>query len=150
MGLAEPRVLQGQVVVPGQAEGLALASREPLSFWGGYDYHTGEIIDRRHPLSGSVAAGRILAVPFTRGSSTTTAVLLEAIRAGTAPAAILTTGPDSFFALASFVADELYGRPIPVVALDPADFDLVRTGQWLRLETDGRVRVTAEESPSRG
>jgi predicted aconitase with swiveling domain len=150
MGLAAQWLFEGQVVVPGEAEGLALVSREPLSFWGGYDYQTGEIIDRRHPLSGSIAAGRVLAVPFTRGSSTTTAVLLEAIRAGTAPAAILTTGLDSFFALASFVAGELYGRPVPVVALAPADFDRLRTGQRLRLEADGVVRITAAASPLPG
>jgi predicted aconitase with swiveling domain len=81
-------ILQGRVIIRGEAQGEALVSREPLSFWGGYDWKTGEIIDRRHMLSGAVAAGKIFAVPFTRGSSTTTAVLLEAIRAKTAPAAI--------------------------------------------------------------
>ena len=84
-------VLSGQVVIAGRAAAPALAANEPLSFWGGYDYASGEIIDRRHPLSGQVAAGRVLCLPFTRGSSTTTAVLLEAVKAGTAPAAILTT-----------------------------------------------------------
>ena len=107
------RVIWGKVVIPGQAQGVALVSNDPLSFWGGYDWQTGEITDRRHPLSGSIAAGRALCLPFTRGSSTTTAVLLEAVRNGTAPAAILTTGTDFFFALASVVADELYTRPIP-------------------------------------
>ena len=77
---------------------------------------TGEIIDRRHPLSGHHAAGRVLCLPFARVSSTTTAVLLEAVKAGTAPAAIITTGIDSFFALASVVADEMYGQPLPLVA----------------------------------
>ncbi|HEY5670473.1 MAG TPA: DUF126 domain-containing protein, partial [Anaerolineales bacterium] len=97
------RVMRGKVVIPGSAEGELVVSAEPLSFWGGYDFHTGEIIDRRHPLAGQIAAGKILALPFTRGSSTTTAVLLEAVSAGTAPAALLTTGVDSFFALASIV-----------------------------------------------
>ena len=76
------RVMRGQPVIAGHARGTLLVTQTPLSFWGGYDYHTGEIIDRRHPLAGMCAAGRVLAVPFTRGSSTTTAVLLEAIRAG--------------------------------------------------------------------
>ena len=110
--------LTGRAIVVGQAHGRALVSSEPLSFWGGYDYATGTIIDRRHPLEGEVAAGCILALPFTRGSSTTTAVLLEAVKAGTAPAAILTTAVDPFFALASIVADEMYGKPIPLVVLD--------------------------------
>ena len=109
-------VIQGRVVVAGEASGDLLLSTQPLSFWGGYDHQTGEIIDRRHPLSGRIASGRVLAVPNTIGSSTTTAVLLEAVRAGTAPAAFLTTSVDSFLALASVVADEMYGRPIPIVS----------------------------------
>jgi predicted aconitase with swiveling domain/protein-tyrosine phosphatase len=134
-------VFHGQTVIPGRAAGPALAANEPLSFWGGYDYATGEIIDRRHPLSGQHAAGRILCLPFTRGSSTTTAVLLEAVKAGTAPAAILTTGVDSFFALASVVADELYGQPVPLVALTPEDFARLRSGDWIALDGDGALMV---------
>jgi hypothetical protein len=133
------RVMRGQPIVPGEAEGETLVSSEPLSFWGGYDHRTGEIIDRRHPLSGANAAGRVLAVPFTRGSSTTTAVLLEAVKSRTAPAAILTTGVDTFFALASIVADEFYGRPIPVIALSPGDFATLETGEHLRLTREGVV-----------
>lgn len=135
------RQAQGRPVVAGVAEGQVLASGEPLSFWGGYDHRTGEITDRRHPLSGAVAAGAILAVPFSRGSSTTTAVLLEAARAGTAPAAILTTTVDSFFALASIVARELYNCTIPVLALDPDDFDRLRTGDRLRIDASGLIQI---------
>ena len=134
--------MQGRVIVGGRASGPALVSPEPLSFWGGYDYRTGEIIDRRHPLSGHVAAGRVLAVPSARGSSTTSAVLLEAVKAGTAPAAILTTGVDAFFALASIVADELYRRPFPVVSLADEDFARLQTGQTIEVYEDGSVAVT--------
>jgi predicted aconitase with swiveling domain len=126
--------LQGRVIIRGEARGEALVSNEPLSFWGGYDWKTGEIIDRRHKLSGFVAKDKILAVPFARGSSTTTAVLLEAIRAGTAPAAIITTDTDFFFALASVVAEELYGSPLPLVALSENDF--------VQLQTDDDVQIT--------
>jgi len=137
-------VIQGKPVVPGCAEGEALVSNEPLSFWGGYDYHTGEITDRRHPLSGAVATGRILGLPFARGSSTTTAVLLESVRAGTAPAAIINTGVDSFFALASIVANEMYARPIPIVAVQPDDFAKLQTGDRLRIEQDGRIHINRQ------
>jgi predicted aconitase with swiveling domain len=134
-------VMHGKVVIPGRAQGLALVSNEPLSFWGGYDWQTGEITDRRHPLSGQIAAGRVLCLPFSRGSSTTTAVLLEAIRNGTAPAAILTTSSDFFFALASVVADELYANPVPLVALEAEDFSKLTTGDQVGVEIDGSVLV---------
>jgi predicted aconitase with swiveling domain len=132
-------ILQGRVIIRGEARGRALVSREPLSFWGGYDWRTGEIIDRRHVLSGSIAKDRILAVPFTRGSSTTTAVLLEAIRAKTAPAAIITTDTDFFFALASVVAEELYASPLPLVALAADDFAQLRTDNEVQITADGAV-----------
>jgi len=143
------RIIAGRVVVAGTAQGEALVASEALSFWGGYDFQTGRIIDTRHPLAGADAAGRVLAVPFSKGSSTTTAVLLEAVRAGTAPAAILTTGVDAFFALASIVADVMYGKPFPVIALDAADFASLRTGERLSIAPDGRVGRESPESPSR-
>src|SRR5690349_17961849 len=133
--------LQGKVIIPGEVRGSVLVGNEPLSFWGGYDWKTGEIIDRRHILSGAIARNKILAVPFTRGSSTTTAVLLEAIRAKTAPAAILTTDTDFFFALASVVADELYASPLPLVALSRADFARLKTDDQLLITTQGAVII---------
>ncbi len=134
--------IQGKPFIPGSANGLALVSREPLSFWGGYDWKTGEIIDRRHPLSGMNAKGKILAIPFTRGSSTTTAVLLEAIRAGTAPNAIITTATDFFFALASIVADELYKTPLTLVAISESDFASLQTGRQIKIDEKGSITIT--------
>ncbi len=141
-------VIRGEPLVPGRAEAEILGSSEPLSFWGGYDAATGTIIDRRHALSGRNAAGRILVIPSTRGSSTTTAILLEAIRQGTAPAAILTSGPDRFLALAAIVAEELYGRSLPVVALDPADFEKVRAAEVATVADDGTVTFQGSSAAS--
>ena len=137
-------MLRGRAVSAGAAEGLLLVSGEPLSFWGGYDQRTGEIIDRRHSLAGQVAAGRILAIPCTRGSSTTTAVLLEAVRAGTAPAALVTSAVDHFLVLAAIVADEMYGKRLPVVALNPSDFAALRSGEWATVGDDGTVRIETD------
>lgn len=136
-------VIEGHVVVAGEASGELLVSSQPLSFWGGYDHQTGEIIDRRHPLSGHIAAGRVLAIPNTVGSSTTTAVLLEAVRAGTAPAAILTTGVDSYLALASVVAQEMYGRPIPIVAISHDQFEKLESGTNVRVREDGTITLSS-------
>jgi Cys-tRNA(Pro)/Cys-tRNA(Cys) deacylase len=133
--------LQGKVIIPGEARGKALVGNEPLSFWGGYDWKTGEIIDRRHVLAGAIAKDTILAIPFTRGSSTTTAVLLEAIRARTAPAAIITTDTDFFFALASVVAEGLYAAPLPLVALSEKEFSQLKTDDIVHITKSGMVII---------
>ena len=137
--------IAGRPVVAGEAHGSALVTTEPLSFWGGYDFNTGTIIDRHHPLTGTSAVGRILVVPFSKGSSTTTAVLLEAVRAGTAPAAIVTTGVDSFFALASIVADVMYGRSFPVVSIEAVDAANLSTGMRIAVHRDGRLTASPAE-----
>src|SRR5215813_4186207 len=137
--------IRGQALVslPAGASGLALVSDEPLSFWGGYDQNTGEIIDRQHPLSGEHAAGRVLALRASRGSSTTAAVLLEAVHLGTAPAALITAQRDTFLTLASIVADEMYQRPIPVIVISGEDFAALRSGQQVAVDADGTVTIAA-------
>lgn len=134
-------VIEARAVVRGKAKGTALVTSEPLSFWGGYDHETGEITDRRHELSGQNAADRILVMPFSRGSSTTTAVLLEAIKKGTAPAAIITNNVDSFFALASIVAKELYDKPLPIFVVEAQEAGLIRSGDRLAIEANGRIQL---------
>lgn len=138
------KIIEGKALVAGEAKGLALTTNEPLSFWGGYDQWTGEIIDRRHPLSGQNAKGKILVVPASRGSSTTTAVLLEAIRNGNAPAAIVVSCVDRFFALASIVADEMYAKPIPVIALSEELFATLNSGEQIEIFSDGRLIVESQ------
>lgn len=134
-------LIHARAVVPGQTEAEVLYSHEPISFWGGYDQYSGKIIDQRHPLCGKLAAGKILVLPFSRGSSTTTAILLEAIQLGTAPAALISLGTDAFFALASIVADELYHKSIPVLAIQPQEASLLETAHHARIWMDGLIEI---------
>jgi uncharacterized protein len=108
----------GRALVTGGARGPALVLDEPLSFWGGLDPATGEIVDRRHPQCGSNVTGRVLVMASGRGSSSSSSVLAEAIRAGTAPAGVVLREPDGIVALGAIVAEELYGRTMPVVVVD--------------------------------
>lgn len=112
--------LEGRTLVAGEAAGPVLVLDEPLSFWGGMDPATGAIVDRHHPQVGEVLTGRVLVMPSGRGSSSSSYVLAEAIRAGTAPAAIVLGEPDPIVALGSLVARELYATRVPVVVLDLA------------------------------
>jgi predicted aconitase with swiveling domain len=116
---------EARALVPGTAEGTLLVLDEPLSFWGGLDPETGDVVDVRHPQRGANVVGRILVMPSGRGSSSSSSVLAEAIRAGTAPAAIVLGQADPILALGAIVARELYGKVTPVVvATDPS----LRTG----------------------
>ena len=126
----------GRVLAPGAAVGVVLRLDEPLSLWGGLDPATGEVIDRRHPQSGVVVTDRVLLLPGGRGSSSSSSVLAEAIRARTAPAAIVMREPDSIVALGAIVAAELYELVMPVVVVDPDVFDSIHEGATVSISGD--------------
>jgi len=135
------RTLFGKPVVAGSAAGAALVSKEPLSFWGGLCPHTGEIIDRRHELSGRIVTGRIFVLPRGKGSSTSSATLMESIKTGVAPAAIINLQVDPILALGSIVSDELYQKAVPIVILAEKDFYSIREDDHLTIEPNGAVKV---------
>jgi predicted aconitase with swiveling domain len=103
---------------------------------------TGEIIDRRHERSGAIVTGKVLVFPQGKGSSTASAVLMESIKAGTAPAAIINLNADPILALGAIVADEMYRKTVPIVVLSQENFDLIQEGDDLAIDLDGKVRIT--------
>jgi uncharacterized protein len=108
----------GTFQLAGEAEGEALVFSQPLSFWGGIDAETGDITDHSHPGLGQNVAGKILVMPSGRGSSSSSSVLAEAIRRGTAPAGILLERPDPILAVGAIVAEFLYAISMPLVVCD--------------------------------
>lgn len=123
------------------ATGAALVLDEPLSLWGGMDPTTGQIIDTHHPQRGASLAGRVVVMPAGRGSSSSASVLAEAVRAGAAPAAILLGEPDLILSIGAAVAEELYGRAVPVVPLSVERLGAIRDGVLVRLHHTGRIEV---------
>lgn len=115
---------------------------EPLSLWGGLDPETGRLIDVHQRQMGTDLAGSILVMPSGRGSSSSSSVLAEAIRARTAPAGVILLDPDPIVALGSIVARELYGIAFPVVALERDAFVSIRDGATVEIDaSDDRTRV---------
>lgn len=113
--------LTTDILIPGNdAAGPCLALTAPISFWGGVDPKTGDIIDARHPQRGRNIAGTVLALPGTIGSSSASAVLLELVHAGRAPAAILMDAPDAILLLGLVVAREMGWETPPALRLSAA------------------------------
>ena len=128
------RGIEGRVLVEGAGSGTVLRLREPLSFWGGLDPETGQVIDHRHPEFGSSVTGTVLVMPSGRGSSSSSSVLAEALRAGTGPAGIVMASPDGIVALGAMVAAELYAVVVPVVVVAPQVFDSIPSGVVANIE----------------
>jgi hypothetical protein len=133
--------MSGRLIAPGRARAPALVLDEPLSLWGGLDPATGRVIELRHPQHGARVTGRVLVLPAARGSSSSASVLAEAVRAGTAPAAIVLGEPDLILALGAAVAEELYGVQIPILVLPAADLAAIQDGATVDVGPDGMAAV---------
>jgi len=128
--------LRGRVLIAGEADGRLLRLRAPISFWGGVDPATGIIIDPRHPDHGACISGRILAIPATVGSSSSSAVMLELLRVGRAPAALLLATVDAILTLGVVVAREMGYPVIPVLELSARDLAGLPDGRAARIAGD--------------
>lgn len=141
------RLLRGHALISGSATGISLVLAQPLSLWGGLDPATGEIIDRRHPQSGAFVSGRICVMPWGRGSSSSSSILLEAVRQQKAPAAILLREADPILALGAAVARELYQRAPPILVLE-TDYDAIPDRHALTIGIDGTIRIEGPVEPA--
>ena len=121
------------------AEGQVLALDEPLSFWGAFDPKTGIIIDVHHPQRGACVAGTILLMQETRGSGSAPGAIAEAIRLGTAPAAIILAVADVNLAIGADVAHTLYGRACAVLCVTTTELSVLKRMARLRITTDGEI-----------
>lgn len=127
------QILQGRVIRGGRAEGPALCSAEPISFYGGVDLDTGVVVERGHPLEGQALRDRVLVIPRGKGSTVGSWALLRLVRRGVGPRAVLCARCETIVAVGAILAE------IPCV--DGLDVASIGDGDRVDIE-DGRVRVT--------
>lgn len=131
-----------EILVPGRAgEGEALVLTAPISFWGGVDPKSGRIADVRHPQHGETIAGRVLFLPGTIGSSSASAVLMELVHNGNAPAALVLHEPDAILLLGLIVAREMGWRTPVALRLERGAFAAYR-GKRVSVADDGALTIT--------
>ncbi len=123
--------MEGRFLVEGPVDGTALVLAEPLSFWGGLDPVTGEIVEANHPQRGEVVTGRVLVMPSGRGSSSSATVLAESIRLGTGPAGVVLGEADEIVAIGALAAEALYGVTTAVFLASREDYAAIRQGDHL-------------------
>jgi predicted aconitase with swiveling domain len=121
------------LLLPGRAEGAVLKV-PALSLWGGVDPFSGRLIDPALPHCGESVAGKVLMIAEPVGSSSSSAVLLELLQTGNAPAAIVLGRADAIVALGILVAREMGWATIPLAVMPPNEQDKIADGATVRVE----------------
>ena len=118
--------LKGRVIYDGKAEGKALVSPAPMSFYGGLDPDTGEVMERGSELHGQSVKGRVLVFPGGKGSTVGSYVLYRMAKNGVAPCAIVNAKCETIVAVGAIISE------IPCV--DMVDISKIKSGDSVRVD----------------
>jgi len=118
--------LKGRIISKGIAEGEALTTTQPISFYGGVDPETSEILEKGHDLQGKRIKGKILVFPTGKGSTVGSYTLYRLKKGGIAPAGIINRECETVVAVGAIISE------IPCV--DEVDISKIKTGDTIRLE----------------
>ena len=119
--------LKGRAIYSGKGAGKALVSTAPMSFYGGVNPDTGEVVERGSELRGESVKGRILVFPHGKGSTVGSYVLYRLARNGVAPRAIVNAKCETIVAVGAIISE------IPCV--DMIDISKIKPGA--RVKVDG-------------
>ena len=125
-----------RVLIDGEGEGEVLRLTAPISFWGGVDAATSEIVLAGHPERGMRVAGAVLVIPRLAGSSSSSAVMLELCRAGLAPAALILGAADAILPVGVLAARQMGWAAPPVLAQADLPYE---TGERVTVRPGGVV-----------
>lgn len=123
-----------RTLVAGKASGEVRLLSAPLSLWGGLDLQTGRIADVSHPDFGVSLTGAVVAMPGARGSSSSSSALVEAVRIGLAPSAIILSRADPILVIGGLVAADLYQADVPILLADEAAWESVSPDMILEID----------------
>jgi predicted aconitase with swiveling domain len=120
--------LKGRIIYKGKAEGEALVTEMPISFYGGVDPNTGIVLEKGHQLNGQSVKGKILVFPQGKGSTVGSYTLYRMKKNGVAPAAMINKETETIVAVGAIISE------IPFV--DKIDVTKIKTGKKVSIEND--------------
>jgi predicted aconitase with swiveling domain len=118
--------LKGRIISKGKAQEEALVTSQPISFYGGVDPNTGEVIEKGHELQGKSVKGKILVFPNGKGSTVGSYTLYRMKKNGVAPAGMINEECETVVAVGAIISD------IPCV--DKIDISRIKMGDLIRID----------------
>lgn len=128
--------LKGRTISRGLAEAEALVTAQPISFYGGVDPNTSEIIEKGHELQGKRVKDKILVFPNGKGSTVGSYTLYRMKKSNNAPAGIVNRECETVVAVGAIISE--------IPCIDRIDISKIATGDIVRLD-NGVVTIKSRE-----
>lgn len=128
------KVIKCRKISKGYVKGEVLVTKDPLSFLGGVDPHTGIIIDQSHELYGEKISGKILVIPSGKGSTVGSYVIFQMAKSKTAPKAIISIKAEPIIATGAIMAGipMVHHPEVPIL-------DILKNGDIVEVDADNEL-----------
>ncbi len=129
--------IKGRIISKGYAEGEAIVSKKKISFLGDVDPKTGVVIDKNSDIYGESISGKVFIFPFGKGSTVGTYILLQMVKNGVNPKAIVNKKTDVVVASGAIIAE------IPLIDEPERDiFEIIKTGDFVKVNAyEGWIEI---------
>ena len=128
-------MIECRSIAKGKGKGELIVSDEPISFLGGVNPETGEVIDPNHELKGEIIKDKVLFIPGGKGSTVGSYVIFQMMKNKTAPSAIICLSAEPIIATGAIMSD------IPLVD-SPEDIKDLKTGTLVEVDgTNGTIEI---------
>jgi predicted aconitase with swiveling domain len=97
--------IKSRPISKGVEKGKLLVSSESISFLGGINPETGEVIDRNHELKGCNIKDKILFIPGGKGSTVGSYVIFQLKKNNVAPKAIICLNAEPIIATGAIISN---------------------------------------------
>jgi predicted aconitase with swiveling domain len=134
-------VLKGRKVISGTVQGEAVVTTQPISFLGGVDPNTGQVVEKGHEVEGQSITGKIFVFPHGKGSTAGPYIIYAMTKRETAPLAMINVTAEPIIAVGAAMGN------IPLVdKLDRNPLEVIATGDHVMIDGEkGLVEVTKME-----
>ncbi|MCW3997745.1 MAG: DUF126 domain-containing protein [Candidatus Bathyarchaeota archaeon] len=129
--------MKGRIIMKGKAQAKALVTSQPISFYGGVDPNTSQILEKGHELQGKSVKGKILVFPTGKGSTVGSYTLYRMKKNDTAPAGIINKECETVIAVGAIISN------IPCV--DHIDISTIKTGDIIRIENENVIVLNSKQ-----
>jgi len=129
--------IYGRRISKGLAEGKVLITKQPITFLGGVNPETGEIVEKNHELEGKCIANKILVFPHGKGSTVGSYIIYQLRKNGKAPLGMINMKSEPIVATGAIISE------IPMIdSLEKDPFEVLRNGMIVLLNaTEGYIDV---------
>lgn len=135
--------IKANKIIPGKGkpEGVALVSRQPISFLASINHKTGKITEKGHELKGKELKDKILVLSTGKGSTVSTWGLYELAQRKLAPKAIILKHKDSVVA-----SGAIMGKIWLVADLKKDPLQVISSGDFVSID-ENKKAVIVEVKP---